>query len=52
MVDFTLTEEQRNLRELAHDFTAREIRLVAWEYDRDATWPKAIDVEALSSIAA
>jgi acyl-CoA dehydrogenase len=42
MVDFTLTDEQRNLREMAHDFAAKEIRPVAWEYDRDATWPQDI----------
>ena len=42
MVDFTLTEQQRNIRELAHDFAEKEIRPVAWEYDRDATWPQEI----------
>jgi acyl-CoA dehydrogenase len=42
MIDFTLTEEQENLREMAHDFAEREIRPVAWDYDRDATWPQAI----------
>ena len=42
MVDFTLTDEQKSLRELAHDFAEGEIRRVAWEYDRDGTWP--IDV--------
>jgi acyl-CoA dehydrogenase len=42
MLDFTLTEEQRNIRELAHDFAEKEIRPVAWEYDRDATWPEQI----------
>src|SRR5215211_1965984 len=42
MLDFTLTEEQRNIRELAHDFAETEIRPVAWEYDRDATWPEQI----------
>jgi acyl-CoA dehydrogenase len=42
MVDFTLTDEQRDLREMAHDFAAREIRPVAWEYDKDGTWPEAI----------
>src|SRR4029078_777144 len=26
----------------AHDFAAKEIRPVAWEYDKDATWPQAI----------
>ena len=42
MVDFTLTEEQENLREMAHDFAEREIRPVARQYDRDATWPQQI----------
>jgi Acyl-CoA dehydrogenase, N-terminal domain/Acyl-CoA dehydrogenase, middle domain len=42
MPDFTLTEEQRNIRELAHDFAEKEIRPVAWDYDRDATWPRQI----------
>src|SRR3954465_11360458 len=42
MIDFTLTDEQVALRELAHDFAAREIRPVAWTYDRDSTWPRAI----------
>jgi acyl-CoA dehydrogenase len=42
MVDFTLTDEQKNLREMAHDFAVKEIRPVAWEYDRDGTWPQDI----------
>lgn len=42
MVDFTLTDEQKALRELAHDFAEKEIRPVAWEYDRESTWPQAI----------
>jgi len=42
MIDFTLTEEQRNLREMAHDFAVKEIRPVAWEYDRDGTWPEDV----------
>ena len=42
MVDFTLTDEQKSLRELAHDFAAKEIRPVAWELDRDGSWPQAI----------
>jgi acyl-CoA dehydrogenase len=42
MVDFTLTDEQKSLRELAHDFAEREIRPVAWELDREAGWPQAI----------
>jgi acyl-CoA dehydrogenase len=42
VVDFTLTDEQKDLRELAHNFAQKEIRPVAWDYDRDATWPQEI----------
>ena len=42
MVDLTLTDEQKDLRELAHNFAEKEIRPVAWDYDRDATWPQEI----------
>jgi acyl-CoA dehydrogenase len=42
MVDFTLTDEQKSLQEMAHDFAEKEIRPVAWEYDRDSTWPQEI----------
>jgi len=42
VVDFTLSDEQRAVRDLAHDFAEKEIRPVAWEYDRDATWPQEI----------
>lgn len=42
MVDFTLTDEQKDLREMAHNFAEKEMRKVAWEYDRDGTWPQEI----------
>jgi acyl-CoA dehydrogenase len=42
MVDFTLTDEQKALQEMAHDFAEKEIRPVAWEYDKDGTWPQDI----------
>jgi acyl-CoA dehydrogenase len=42
VVDFTLTDEQQAMREMAHDFAEKEIRPVAWEYDRDGTWPEEI----------
>jgi acyl-CoA dehydrogenase len=42
VVDFTLTDEQKSMRELAHDFAQKEIRPVAWEYDKDGTWPQGI----------
>jgi acyl-CoA dehydrogenase len=48
MVDFTLSDEQLALRELAHDFAQREIRPVAWQLDRDATFPQAIIEQAWS----
>jgi acyl-CoA dehydrogenase len=42
VVDFTLTDEQKALREMAHDFAAKEIRPVAWEYDKEGTWPEDV----------
>ncbi len=42
MVDFTLSDEQKDIKELAHDFATKEIRPVAWDYDRDSTWPQEI----------
>ena len=42
MVDFTLTDEQIALREMAHDFAEKEIRPVAWEFDKEGTWPQEI----------
>src|SRR4051812_40949489 len=42
VVDFTLTDEQKALREMAHDFAAKEIRPVAWEYDKEGTWPAEV----------
>ncbi len=42
MVDFTLTDEQKALQEMAHDFATKEIRPVAWEYDKEGTWPAEV----------
>src|SRR5215211_2737817 len=42
MVDFTLTEEQQNMRQMARDFAEKEIRPVAWDYDQGGTWPQLI----------
>jgi acyl-CoA dehydrogenase len=42
VVDFTLTEEQKALRDMARDFAEKEIRPVAWEFDKEGTWPQAI----------
>ena len=41
-MDFTLTDEQKDLRELAHNFAEKEIRKVAWDYDKESTWPQEI----------
>jgi len=42
VVDFTLTDEQKALREMAHDFAEKEIRPVAWQFDEHGTWPQEI----------
>jgi acyl-CoA dehydrogenase len=42
VVDFTLTDEQKDLREMAHNFAEKEMRKVAWEYDKEGTWPQEI----------
>ena len=42
MVDFTLTDEQKDLRDLAHSFAEKDMRPVAWEYDKDGTWPQDV----------
>jgi acyl-CoA dehydrogenase len=46
VVDFTLTDEQKNLRELAHDFAEKDIRSVAWEHDKDGSWPAEVFAKA------
>src|SRR3954466_8309315 len=42
VVDLTLTDEQKDLRELAHDFAEKDMRKVAWEYDKEGTWPEDV----------
>jgi alkylation response protein AidB-like acyl-CoA dehydrogenase len=41
MIDFRLTEEQQEIRQLAHKFAEKEIRPAAAEYDEreDTPWP-------------
>jgi butyryl-CoA dehydrogenase len=41
-MDFELTEEQRLLRDTAHDFAAREIAPKAAELDKSGRWPNEI----------
>jgi acyl-CoA dehydrogenase len=45
-VSFALTEEQRALRELAHEFALREIRPKAAEYDEHQTHPADVIAKA------
>jgi len=42
VVDFTLTDEQKDLREMAHSFAEKEMRSVAFDYDKDGTWPQDV----------
>ncbi|CAN5470107.1 acyl-CoA dehydrogenase family protein [soil metagenome] len=42
MVDLTLTDEQKDLRELAHSFAEKDMRKVAWEYDKEGDWPQDV----------
>ncbi|HEX2070711.1 MAG TPA: acyl-CoA dehydrogenase family protein [Thermoleophilaceae bacterium] len=42
MVDFTLTDEQKDIQSMAHDFAEKEMRTVAWELDKEGTWPGEI----------
>jgi acyl-CoA dehydrogenase len=39
MIDFSLTEEQRQLQELAHEFAKNEMRPVAAHHDRTGEFP-------------
>jgi acyl-CoA dehydrogenase len=45
-VSFGLTEEQRALRALAHEFAEKEIRPKAAEYDEHATHPADVIAQA------
>ena len=45
-VAFTLSEEQRALRELAHEFAEKEIRPKAAEYDEHSTHPADVIAKA------
>jgi acyl-CoA dehydrogenase len=39
MIDFSLTEEQKAIQKLAHEFAEKEMAPVAAEYDRSAKFP-------------
>ena len=40
MIDFSLSEEQKNLLQKARDFATNEIKPVAIEYDKEGTYPE------------
>ncbi len=42
MIDFSLSDEQKLLRDLAKEFTQKEIVPVAAEYDKKAEFPTAV----------
>ncbi len=42
MIDFSLSDDQKRLLELAKEFAAKEIKPKAIEYDREGTYPEAI----------
>jgi len=42
MIDFSLSEEQKALQDLAKEFTTKEIKPVAAEYDKKAEFPTEI----------
>jgi len=46
MIDFSLTDEQKKILEMVREFSAKKIRPVAIEYDRDCTYPEEIMREA------
>ena len=39
MIDFTLTDEQRMLRDLAHDFAVKDILPVVEHFDKSGEFP-------------
>src|SRR5512132_3133760 len=45
-ISFALTDEQSDLRALAHEFAAKEIRAVAAEYDEHSTHPGDVIAKA------
>ena len=42
MIDFSLTEEQRALRDLAHEFAAKEMRPKAAHHDQTGEFPREV----------
>src|SRR6478672_7088990 len=48
MIDFTLTEEQQDTREMANAFAETQTRQRGWELDRDGTWPQQLIDDAFA----
>jgi acyl-CoA dehydrogenase len=46
MVSFDLSSEQKQLQALAHEFSVKEIRPIAGEFDESGTWPEKILLKA------
>jgi alkylation response protein AidB-like acyl-CoA dehydrogenase len=46
LISFQLTDEQRSLQELAHDFAERELRPIAAEYDEREEYPPELLAKA------
>ena len=46
MVDFSFSDEQLAIREMANDFAAKEIRAAAVGHDRDGSFPHAVIEQA------
>jgi acyl-CoA dehydrogenase len=42
MIDFSLTDDQKQLVNLAREFALKEIKPVAMEYDREGAYPEAL----------
>lgn len=42
MPSFDLTSEEKDIKELAHEFAKKEMRPVAAEFDKEGTWPQDI----------
>jgi alkylation response protein AidB-like acyl-CoA dehydrogenase len=49
MVDFSLTAEQRAVRETAREFAAEEVEPVAREYEESGEWPREVWEKAVEA---
>ena len=49
MIDFSMTDEQKALQEMAHEFAEKEMRPVAAQYDRGEEFPVAVMKKAFDT---